>query len=76
MKTHVQTITVKLKWSFFDGGLGCRSSVVGGYQAEVDTYNIRIYDTSGQIVVNMPRGGGRKIGMERAARRIGKLIQG
>lgn len=76
MKTIIQTITVELRWTFIDGGSACRSNVVGGYQAEVDTHSIRIYDTTGQPVTNVPRGGSRKGGMERAAKYIAKMIQG
>ncbi len=74
MKTEVRTISAPLTWTFQDGGSFVRSSVVGGFQAEVDKHNVRIYNRLG-LVNTICAALGLKIGMNRAAYEIGKLIE-
>lgn len=75
MKQAVQLVSIQVKWSFQDGGTFIRALPVGGFQAEVDSRNLRIYSRDGSLVVNQEHSG-MKHGMDLAGFKIARLIEG
>lgn len=73
MKIYEDKVFIPIKWTFCSDGQTLRSSVVGGYQAEIFKSVLTIIDINGQRISSKCCNS-RKVGMQMARNQIARFL--